>query len=416
MQSNGYSTGQDDASAERPKKLMSYTCLPREEDIESMERQKTLERQLQKSRSELMHLKQREETLKAAAEETYRAVVDCAAPEARAAPRHVAATAKPPPNAQSVMQQCEALKAEVMQRCQEIATPRASTQVPAHIQKRDDPNPGMLYGAFEAAFEALGAPSAKPLSLPIGEASRGGSFGTSSPEENSLYPSSSTTVSSPQVAEYNPPKATQAFAECMPTQATKTTKPVSEDGSQGSSERPLRSNQSYTSEQWKAYQELEQEELRCEHRRLELALNEERSRSNQLQKIFASELMAQKDAHARDVAALEDMVAKVLAENKNLSGMVEQLCGQVQTEEQASFKVTRPSSQDGAAETKQEATHALSSYVQKDTIKNQFGSEAETATVSEHHLSSSSDDASADMKLFTFRELGRESFAYVNVD
>lgn len=90
------------------------------------------------------------------------------------------------------------------------------------------------------------------------------------------------------------------------------------------------SDESLTTEQLRAYKELEQAEMACEVKRIENCLAEERERSTLLQKTFATELIAQKDAHARDVAALEDMITKVLSENRRLSSMVEGLCGQVE--------------------------------------------------------------------------------------
>lgn len=92
---------------------------------------------------------------------------------------------------------------------------------------------------------------------------------------------------------------------------------------------PVPSNASLTSEQERAYHEAEQAAVLCEMKRMENCLAEERQRSALLQKTFAQELMAQKDAHARDIAALEEMVGKVLADNQRLSSMVEDLCGQV---------------------------------------------------------------------------------------
>jgi len=86
---------------------------------------------------------------------------------------------------------------------------------------------------------------------------------------------------------------------------------------------------SLTTDQLKAYRELEQAEMACALKRAENCLVEERERSASLQTMFATELMAQKDAHTRDVASLEDMVTKVLAENQRLSNMVEGLCAQV---------------------------------------------------------------------------------------
>lgn len=90
------------------------------------------------------------------------------------------------------------------------------------------------------------------------------------------------------------------------------------------------SNPSLTSEQERAYNEAEQAAMACEVRRMENCLAEERERNAMLQKTFAMELMAQKDAHARDITALEAMIGKVLADNRRLSGIVEGLCGQAE--------------------------------------------------------------------------------------
>lgn len=132
-------------------------------------------------------------------------------------------------------------------------------------------------------------------------------------------PTSCTTVSSPTATVSTP-------AESAPA--------TSEVGSNGMVEGPtsdkIPSEQNYTAEQWDAFRELEEVEMLRENHNLEHLLAQERSRSKQMQKIFATELMAQKDAHTRDVSALEAMVSKVVAENKKLSGMVEKLCGQVQ--------------------------------------------------------------------------------------
>lgn len=88
------------------------------------------------------------------------------------------------------------------------------------------------------------------------------------------------------------------------------------------------SDESLSAEQLRAYKELEQAEMACELKRMENCLAEERARTAMLQQTFATELMAQKDAHSHDVAALEDMINKVLVENKRLSTIVEGLCNQ----------------------------------------------------------------------------------------
>jgi len=131
--------------------------------------------------------------------------------------------------------------------------------------------------------------------------------------------------------------------------------PASEDGSmdhQGSSEKSsekhhcstIRSDESLTTEQLRAYKELEQAEMSCEMKRLENHLVEERERSGQLQRMFTTELMGQKEAHARDVAALEDMIGKVLEENKRLSSMVEGLCEQAGHGDKDLSRIRSPSS------------------------------------------------------------------------
>jgi hypothetical protein len=79
-----------------------------------------------------------------------------------------------------------------------------------------------------------------------------------------------------------------------------------------------------------AYREAEQAEMTCELRRIENMLVEERERNTLLQNTFAHELMVQQDSHSRDVKALEDVIAKVLEDNRRLSNMVEGLCGQVE--------------------------------------------------------------------------------------
>lgn len=147
------------------------------------------------------------------------------------------------------------------------------------------------------------------------------------------------------------------------------------------SEKPS-SNLSYTSEQWRAFQELEQAEMLCEFRRLEINLAEERSRNAELQKLFATELMAQKDAHARDVIALEDMVGKVLNENKRLSGMVEQLCGKV---------VGDVIVEDSVKNLKQSRSGITEKH--NDADMQRTISDAEVSTESEHLATSSSDDS-----------------------
>jgi len=80
-----------------------------------------------------------------------------------------------------------------------------------------------------------------------------------------------------------------------------------------------------TAEQYQAYQELEQAELLAEIRRLEVIVEEEREEKKLLRDTFAAELMAQQDAHQRDVKVLEDVVAKVVEENHQLSDMVVKL-------------------------------------------------------------------------------------------
>jgi hypothetical protein len=77
--------------------------------------------------------------------------------------------------------------------------------------------------------------------------------------------------------------------------------------------------------------------MRSEIRRLETALKEERTRGHQLKQTFAEELMAQKDAHSRDIDMLEKMLAKVMEENGNLSSMVRRLCAQVEAEKDRQF-------------------------------------------------------------------------------
>jgi len=106
----------------------------------------------------------------------------------------------------------------------------------------------------------------------------------------------------------------------------------SEDGSTSEKNKhcsTIPSDDSLTPEQLRAYKEVEQAEMACEVKRMENLLTEERERSSSLQKLFATELMAQKEAHTNDVASLENMISKVLAENKRLSTMVEGLSGQV---------------------------------------------------------------------------------------
>lgn len=92
----------------------------------------------------------------------------------------------------------------------------------------------------------------------------------------------------------------------------------------------IRTDKSLTSEQLQAYREVEQAEMTCELKRMENMLLEERERNTNLQNTFAHELMAQRDAHSRDVKALEDVISKVLEDNRRLSNMVEGLCGQVE--------------------------------------------------------------------------------------
>jgi hypothetical protein len=92
----------------------------------------------------------------------------------------------------------------------------------------------------------------------------------------------------------------------------------------------IHTNKSLTSEQLQAYREVEQAEMMCELKRMENMLLEERERNTNLQNTFAHELMAQRDAHSRDVKALEDVISKVLEDNRRLSTMVEGLCGQVE--------------------------------------------------------------------------------------
>lgn len=103
---------------------------------------------------------------------------------------------------------------------------------------------------------------------------------------------------------------------------------------------------SYTAEQWEAFHELEEAEMRNEIRRLEMALAEERHRGHQLQQTFAEELMAQKDAHTRDITVLEDMLAKVMEENGNLSMMVRRLCAQVGKERNDKSTATKVGAMD----------------------------------------------------------------------
>eukprot|EP00427_Karlodinium_veneficum_P010837 CAMPEP_0169083038 /NCGR_PEP_ID=MMETSP1015-20121227/11864_1 /TAXON_ID=342587 /ORGANISM="Karlodinium micrum, Strain CCMP2283" /LENGTH=386 /DNA_ID=CAMNT_0009142933 /DNA_START=94 /DNA_END=1254 /DNA_ORIENTATION=- len=92
----------------------------------------------------------------------------------------------------------------------------------------------------------------------------------------------------------------------------------------------IQTNKSLTSEQLQAYREVEQAEMTCELKRMENMLLEERDRNAKMQNTFAHELMAQRDAHTRDVKALEDVIAKVLEDNRRLSSMVDGLCGQVE--------------------------------------------------------------------------------------
>jgi len=189
-------------------------------------------------------------------------------------------------------------------------------------------------------------------------------------------------------------------------------------------------DEDYTSEQWKAFEELEQAEMLCEFRRLEIALAEERSKSAQLQKIFAIELMAQKDAHSRDVRALEDMVGKVLNENKRLSGLVEKLCGDVNAKP-LEMPGTGEATNDSIACTTLSSAHekniagmiaqkCLESPC-KDTMPTRKGSfDADASTDCEHLATSSSDGTNTDSTsafLIVRKDLGdRKSFAYVNVD
>jgi len=107
-------------------------------------------------------------------------------------------------------------------------------------------------------------------------------------------------------------------------------KTPSERHNQGQGCSTIPSDESLSAEQLRAYKELEQAEMACALKRMENCLQEERDRRNMLQQTFATELMQQKDAHSRDVAALEDMISKVLAENRRLSNMVEGLCGKAQ--------------------------------------------------------------------------------------
>jgi hypothetical protein len=276
---------------------------------------------------------------------------------------------------QTMMQQCESLKAEVEQRCQSLSN---------FIEHKKQ---GLSSKSSKSSSKSSDAERVLEF---MGPSTRQTSNGSASTYMKAIHQSA---------PEARSPDAASLFPkQCTPT--------VSEDGSNDTCAKPPSAGrssphcESYTEEQWKAFHELEQAEMLCEFRRMEMALAEERSRSAQLQKIFAMELMAQKDAHARDVASLEDMVSKVLTENRRLSTMVEHLCGEVP---QAFSKLKEDiqvmcTSQVTAAPVKisksggsRKSTN--SSRSEKSTTSDSKGSSEEDAsTVSEHQLSTSSDD------------------------
>lgn len=119
----------------------------------------------------------------------------------------------------------------------------------------------------------------------------------------------------------------------------------------GATEDPGKDVASYTSEQWKAYRELEQVDMINEVKRLEKALEEERRRaeeerkwSNRLQERFAVELQAQREANTRNVRDLEE-------QNRRLSNQVEQLLHHITSTSGKPFDLTAlksPSTNSGA--------------------------------------------------------------------
>jgi len=231
-------------------------------------------------------------------------------------------------------------------------------------------------------------------------------------------PTSCTTVSSPVAVSSTPDESALA---------------LSEDGAGPTSDK-IPSEQNYTAEQWDAFRELEEVEMLRENHNLEHLLAQERSRSAQMQKIFATELMAQKDAHTRDVSALEAMVSKVVAENKKLSGMVEKLCGQVQDGAFDMTAVTDSTTQDtsdaSSSESKKSLRTGLAANGAQSRVNAQRNcpvahrkgsSDAETSTLpseSEDLYLTSGDDTSASsvrMRMLLARER-QADLAYTYAD
>jgi len=156
----------------------------------------------------------------------------------------------------------------------------------------------------------------------------------------------------------------------------------------------IQTNKSLTSEQLQAYREVEQAEMTCELKRMENMLLEERDRNAKMQNTFAHELMAQRDAHTRDVKALEDVIAKVLEDNRRLSSMVDGLCGQVEKGRRhfgpvvrgVSLKTGTPSSSSGHS--RRFSTDSTSSGDGSPSSKEHMPLSSETEMSTDTHISS----------------------------
>merc|ERR1719401_1464114 len=173
--------------------------------------------------------------------------------------------------------------------------------------------------------------------------------------------------------------------------------PKAADSSSDQDSSNIKTDKSLNSEQLQAYREVEQAEMTCELQRMENVLSEERERNIQLQNTFSQELIAQRDAHTRDVKALEDVIAKVLEDNRRLSVMVEGLCGQVEqgskhwVSRNTSFTTGTPTSSSGRSQKISCASTSSSGGTPSSKEIMPLSSETEMST--DTQLPTSSDDA-----------------------
>lgn len=136
----------------------------------------------------------------------------------------------------------------------------------------------------------------------------------------------SNNASSAAAAVHKASPAEAMRAAAMRALAQQPSSPASSRGSSQSAPfQRCMSTQCLTADQQQAYQELEQVELLGHIRQLEVTLEEERQEKKLLRDTFASELMAQQDAHMHEVKVLEDLVAKLSEEKRHLSDMLGQL-------------------------------------------------------------------------------------------